>query len=55
MRAWRSVRTVLDPIPLLAIPGYSDNDSLAFYDDLRNIRFEPISRRPTTDWESGDG
>ncbi len=55
VRAWRSVRTVLDPIPLLAIPGYSDNDSLAFYDDLRNIRFEPISRRPTTDWESGDG
>jgi len=46
IHAWRSGRTVLDPVPLLAIPGYSDNDSADFYDDMRNIRFEPISRRP---------
>lgn len=45
-RAWRSQRDVLDPIPLLAIPGYSDNDSPDFYEDMRNIRFEPSSRRP---------
>jgi len=43
---WRGGRTVLDPVPVLAIPGFSDNDAREFYDDLRNIRFEPISRRP---------
>ena len=43
---WRDTRTVLDPIPVLAIPGYGDNDSADFYDDLRNVRFEPQSRRP---------
>jgi hypothetical protein len=46
IQAWRFARPVLDPIPLLAIPGYSDNDAVDFYDDRRNIRFEPISRRP---------
>jgi len=46
IHAWRAARTVLDPIPLLAIPGYSDNDSADFYDDQRNVHFEPISRRP---------
>lgn len=43
---WRCVRAILDPMPVLAIPGYSDNDSPAFYDDFRNIRFHPYSRRP---------
>jgi hypothetical protein len=46
IHAWRTGRTVLDPVPVLAIPGYSDNDSRDFYEDPRNIRFEPISRRP---------
>jgi hypothetical protein len=46
VRGWRGARTVLDPIPVMAIPGFSDNDAREFYDDLRNIRFEPISRRP---------
>ena len=46
IHSWRAARTVLDPIPVLAIPGYSDNDSSDFYDDMRNIRFEPYSRRP---------
>jgi hypothetical protein len=45
-RAWRKQRDVLDPIPLLAIPGYSDNDFAEFYEDMRNIRFVPSSRRP---------
>lgn len=47
IHAWRTTRTVLDPIPLLGIPGYTDNDCAEFYDDLRNIRFEPVSRRPS--------
>jgi len=46
IRSWRQTRVVLDPIPLMAIPGYCANDSAAFYEDSRNIRFEPISRRP---------
>jgi|GEM_PF-697184 len=46
IRAWRSGRTVLDPVPVLAIPGYGDNDFADFYEDLRNIRFVPSSRRP---------
>jgi hypothetical protein len=45
--AWRATRTILDPIPLLAIPDYCANDSAAFYDDPSNIRFDPISRRPS--------
>lgn len=53
IHAWRATRTVLDPVPLLAIPGYSDNDSSEFYDDLRNIRFEPYSRRPRTSGDLG--
>jgi hypothetical protein len=52
IHAWRDVRTVLDPIPLLAIPGYSDNDSPDFYDDLRNVRFEPYSRRPAASFDA---
>jgi len=46
VHAWRAGGTVLDPVPVLAIPGYSDNHSGDFYEDLRNVRFEPISRRP---------
>jgi hypothetical protein len=51
IHGWRSTRTVLDPVPLLGIPGYADNDAADFYDDLRNIRFEPLSRRPVTSSE----
>jgi hypothetical protein len=42
---WRITRAVLDPIPVLAIPGYCENDTPAFYDDRHNIPFEPCSRR----------
>jgi hypothetical protein len=49
IQTWRTVRTVLDPLPVLCIPGYSRNDCQDFYDDMRNIRFEPCSRRPTPD------
>jgi len=47
IQAWPAARPVLDPIPVLAIPGYSDNDHAEFYADARNVRFEPISRRPS--------
>jgi len=47
IRHWRNERPILDPIPVLAIPGFSDNDSADFYDDQRNLRFVPISRRPS--------
>jgi hypothetical protein len=46
VRDWRTQRAVLDPMPVLAIPGFADNDSLEFYDDFHNIRFHPYSRRP---------
>jgi Protein of unknown function (DUF3025) len=43
---WRTVRAVLDPVPLLGIPGYWDNDFPEFYDDAQHFRFERRSRRP---------
>ena len=46
IHGWRKGRTVLDPVPVLAIPGYADNESRAFYEDMRNVRYEPVSRRP---------
>jgi hypothetical protein len=46
VEAWRSARSVLDPVPLLGIPGYCDNDFADFYDDTRHFRFERRSRRP---------
>jgi hypothetical protein len=42
---WRVARAVLDPIPVLGIPGYCDNGTAAFYDDRHNIPFDPCSRR----------
>ncbi|HYQ41235.1 MAG TPA: DUF3025 domain-containing protein [Polyangiaceae bacterium] len=46
VRAWHHRRTVLDPVPVLAIPGYSENGAGEFYEDMQNIRFDPVSRRP---------
>jgi hypothetical protein len=43
---WRQARTLFDPIPVCAIPGYADNDSADFYDDRSRLPFDPISRRP---------
>jgi hypothetical protein len=40
IHAWRSGAPVLDPIPVLGIPGYGDNDAPEFYDDARYFRFE---------------
>ncbi len=43
---WRQAHTVLDPVPVLGIPGYWDNDFSEFYDDAQHFRFERRSRRP---------
>jgi hypothetical protein len=45
--SWRRARVVLDPIPVLCIPGYSDNGTAEFYEDPSNLVFEPCSRRPS--------
>lgn len=44
---WRRERIVFDPIPVCAIPGFSDDQSADFYEDRRRLPFDPISRRPT--------
>jgi hypothetical protein len=46
IHAWRQRPAMLDPIPVLAIPGYAANDSVAFYDDPHNQPFRPVSARP---------
>lgn len=43
---WRAAHAVLDPVPVLGIPGYCDNDFPEFYDDKEHFRFERRSRRP---------
>lgn len=39
VRSWRGDAPVLDPVPLLGIPGYADNAFAEFYDDARYFRF----------------
>lgn len=46
---WREKRAVLDPVPVLGIPGYWDNAYSEFYDDTQHFRFERRSRRPRED------
>jgi hypothetical protein len=41
---WRKGRHILDPVPVLGIPGYWDNERAEFYDDARYFRFERQSR-----------
>jgi hypothetical protein len=48
VRDWRSALVVLDPVPLLGIPGYWPNDFAEFYDDDAYFRFERRSRRPAS-------
>jgi hypothetical protein len=45
IESWHARRAVLDPIPVLAIPGYCDNDAADFYEDRHNIPFDQCSRR----------
>ena len=42
---WRELAPVLDPVPLLGIPGYADNATPQFYDDARYFRFQRRPRR----------
>jgi hypothetical protein len=35
---------VLDPLPLLGIPGFADNTHPEFYDDARYFRFARRAR-----------
>lgn len=37
---WRSHVPVLDPVPLLGIPGYADNADASFYDNAQYFRFQ---------------
>ena len=43
IHSWRAGAPLLDPLPLLGVPGFADNASSAFYDDDRYFRFQ---RRP---------
>lgn len=40
IEGWRRAVPVLDPIPVLGIPGYADNSAAEFYDDARYFRFQ---------------
>lgn len=44
VRGWRFATPVLDPVPVLGIPGYADNAAPEFYDDARYFRFERRAR-----------
>jgi hypothetical protein len=37
---------VLDPLPVLGIPGYFRDQTSEFYDDESHFRFDGRSRRP---------
>ena len=40
IQSWRAAAPALAPLPLLGIPGYTDNDWAGFYDDASYFRFE---------------
>lgn len=44
VRAFRHSHHVLDPVPILGIPGYWDNERPEFYDDVQHFRLERQSR-----------
>ena len=44
IHSWRGRAPVLDPVPLLGIPGYADNARPEFYDDARYFRFARRAR-----------
>lgn len=44
IHAWRQRHHILDPVPVLGIPGYWDNERPEFYDDAHHFRFERRSR-----------
>jgi hypothetical protein len=44
VHGFRQRHHVLDPVPILGIPGYWDNERAEFYDDARHFRLERQSR-----------
>jgi hypothetical protein len=46
IHGWRTTRAVLDPLPVLGIPGYFRDQTSEFYDDESHFRFDGRSRRP---------
>jgi hypothetical protein len=44
VHSWRGRVPVLDPVPLLGIPGFADNAHPEFYDDARYFRFARRAR-----------
>lgn len=44
IQGWRHGHYILDPVPLLGIPGFWDNARADFYDDAQYFRFERQSR-----------
>jgi hypothetical protein len=44
IHSWRGRAPVLDPLPLLGIPGFADNAHPDFYDDVRYFRFARRAR-----------
>ena len=46
IHGWREGAPVLDPLPLLGIPGYADNSAPHFYDDERYFRFQRRDASP---------
>lgn len=45
IQSWQSSVPKLDPVPLLGIPGFADNDAPNFYDDAKYFRFERRTAR----------
>jgi hypothetical protein len=44
LEGWRHAHHILDPVPVLGIPGYWNNEQPDFYDNARYFRFERQSR-----------
>jgi hypothetical protein len=51
IQAFRVAHSVLDPVPILGIPGYRDDQNAEFYDDKQHFRFERRPARAATDAE----
>ncbi|HVY31413.1 MAG TPA: DUF3025 domain-containing protein [Polyangiaceae bacterium] len=45
IRSWRAGAPMLDPVPVLGIPGFAANEFGEFYDDARYFRFQRRGER----------
>jgi len=48
VHGFRQHHHILDPVPILGIPGYWDNERAEFYDDAQHFRLERQSRAKRT-------